>query len=381
MIGDGAVAARLGTGAAAVLPPARAADETVLAVTAGTTGTPATVLVDLTGTGGPDLGTEPLALPETARRWTPFAEDTLGTVFGVLRALVRSRALDGARVLLLTSCPADDPEPAPTAYALHSLVRTVAGETGRFTVRLAGIDTGRVTAAELLAEAHRDDADWVRLGPDGRHAAVLYAETPDEAGSGDAGALLADGGGYLITGGLGGLGRHIAADVLRRRPTAHLVLVGRSAADEDALRELRRTAGPGATVHYRRCDIADAAQVAALADWLDGAGIRLRGVVHTAGVLRDGFLRGKSAAAVEEVCRGRCSARSTSTPRSPGTRWTSSCCAPRWPPSSAIRDSPTTPSPTASWTGSPGTAPAGPSADCAPVAPCRPAGPSWPTPA
>ncbi|WP_217245822.1 SDR family NAD(P)-dependent oxidoreductase, partial [Streptomyces sp. AC602_WCS936] len=305
VIGDGAVAAGLRASAAAVLAPGRAADETVLADTAGTTGTPATVLVDLTGTGGSALGTEPLTLRETARRWTPFAEDTLGTVFGVLRALVRSRALDGARVLLVTAWPADDPEPAPVAHALRSLVRTVTGETGRFTVRLAGVDTDRVSAAELLAEARRDDADWVRLAPDGRHTAVLYAEPADEAGTGDAGALLADGGSYLITGGLGGLGRHIAADVLRRRPAAGVVLVGRSAADEDALQELRRAAGPDATVHYRRCDIADAAQVAALAAWLDDAGIRLRGVVHTAGVLRDGFLRGKSARAVEEVCRGK----------------------------------------------------------------------------
>ncbi|MFZ4189009.1 amino acid adenylation domain-containing protein [Streptomyces pseudogriseolus] len=302
VIGDGALTARLRTEADAVLPPERAADETALADTARAHGTPAAVLVDLTGV-GPALGAEPLPLEETARRWAPFAEDTLGTVFGVLRAFVRSRALDGARVLLVTAWPADDPDPDPTAHALHSLVRTVAGETGRFTVRLAGVDTGRVTAGELLAEAGRDDADWVRLAPGGRHTAVLYAEPADEAG--DAGPLLADGGGYLVTGGLGGLGRRVAADLLSRGPTANVVLVGRSPADEDALKELRRGAGPGATVHYRRCDVADAAQVAALAAWLDDAGIRLRGVVHTAGVLRDGFLRGKSAQAVEEVCRGK----------------------------------------------------------------------------
>ncbi len=165
------------------------------------------------------------------------------------------------------------------------------------------MDTGRVTAGELLAEAGRDDADWVRLTPGGRHTAVLYAEPAPEAG--DAGPLLDGGGSYLVTGGLGGLGRRIAADLLRRGPTANVVLVGRSPADEDALRELRRGAGPGAAVHYRRCDVADAEQVAALAAWLDDAGIRLRGVVHTAGVLRDGFLRGKSLEAVEEVCRGK----------------------------------------------------------------------------
>ncbi|MEU0915385.1 amino acid adenylation domain-containing protein [Streptomyces althioticus] len=302
VIGDGAFTARLRTDADAVLPPDRAADETALADTARVHGAPAAVLVDLTGI-GPALGAEPLTLQETARRWTPFAEDTLGTVFGVLRALVRSRALDGARVLLVTAWPADDPDPAPTAHALHSLVRTVTGETGRFSVRLAGVDTGRVTAGELLAEAGRDDAHWVRLTPRGRHAAVLYAEPADDGG--DAGPALDGGGSYLVTGGLGGLGRRIAADLLRRSPTADVVLVGRSPADEDALRELRRVAPPGATVHYRRCDVADAAQVAALADWLDDAGIRLGGVVHTAGVLRDGFLRGKSLRTVEEVCRGK----------------------------------------------------------------------------
>ncbi|MGX1152464.1 polyketide synthase dehydratase domain-containing protein [Streptomyces albogriseolus] len=84
VIGDGALTARLRTSADVVLPPARAADESALAATARAHGTPAAVLVDLTGA-GPALGADPLTLPETARAWTPFAEDTLGTVFGVLR--------------------------------------------------------------------------------------------------------------------------------------------------------------------------------------------------------------------------------------------------------------------------------------------------------
>ncbi|QMU12421.1 amino acid adenylation domain-containing protein [Streptomyces pristinaespiralis] len=298
--------------AAALLEPGPGLDEQQLERTAARTGTPATVLIDLTHLTDPHhpgLGTTPLRLEQTPAAWEHFTTTALTPLFTLLRTLVRSRALDGARILLVTRT-APDGHLTPLVRALHSLMRTAAGETGRFTLRLATLDAAWALAdpdaarTALLAETAADDADWTRLGPAGRRRTAVLTRTPEPA-PGTAGTLLDGAGTYLITGGLGGLGRHIAAGILHRAPTARLVLIGRSEPDDAALETLRRAAAGDDRIIYRRCDATDPRQVADLATHLADSRIRLHGVVHAAGVLRDQFLRGKTPEAVQAVCRSK----------------------------------------------------------------------------
>ncbi|HEX6969188.1 MAG TPA: SDR family NAD(P)-dependent oxidoreductase [Micromonosporaceae bacterium] len=91
---------------------------------------------------------------------------------------------------------------------------------------------------------------------------------------------------YLVTGGLGAIGRAIVAD-LAARGARHLLLVGRRAEHElpsAAVELLARLRGDGVDVRYESADCADAAALAAV---LDSAGDEppLRGVVHAAGTL------------------------------------------------------------------------------------------------
>ncbi|MFE5518632.1 amino acid adenylation domain-containing protein [Streptomyces virginiae] len=316
-VGDGALADGLAPQAAARLSFDRACDVDALAETAGRTGAPATVLVDLTG--GPrglGFGAEPLPAGQIAADWTDFRTGPIAQVFGLLQALVRSRALDGVLVLFATDDSATGP--SPFQRALHSLVRTVAGETGRLRLRMASVGSGTAgtvlpdadadadavaaVRAELSAEP-ADGEDWVRIGPGDRRRRAALAPVRDTGTADPAGLLRADGT-YLVIGGQGGLGSEIAAAVRAARPTARLVLVGRSAPDEAALAQLRGPAGTG-PVDYRRCDVTDLAQLAELAAELQRSGTELHGIVHTAGVLRDGFLRGKTPEMIEEVCRAK----------------------------------------------------------------------------
>ncbi|NXY96227.1 amino acid adenylation domain-containing protein, partial [Streptomyces sp. BR123] len=310
-VGDGALADGLAPQAAARLSFDRACDAAALEETAGRTGAPATVLVDLTG--GPrglGFGAGPLPAEQMAAEWTDFRTGPIAQVFGLLRALVCSRALDGVLVLFATDDSATGP--SPFQRALHSLVRTVAGETGRLRLRMASVDCGTpgtglpeavaAVRAELTAEPV-DGEDWVRIGPGDRRRRAALAPVRDTGTADPAGLLRADGT-YLVIGGQGGLGREIAAAVRAARPTARLVLVGRSAPDEAVLAGLRGPAGTG-PVDYRRCDVTDPAQLAGLAAELQRSGTELHGIVHTAGVLRDGFLRGKTPEVIEEVCRAK----------------------------------------------------------------------------
>lgn len=107
-------------------------------------------------------------------------------------------------------------------------------------------------------------------------------------------------GAYWIVGGLGGLGRLFAAR-LADAGVGALVLSGR-AADPPAS-ALEALAARGVAVEYRALDVTDAAATQAVADAILAAHGRLDGVLHCAGVLRDGLLRGKDSAAAALVLR------------------------------------------------------------------------------
>jgi polyketide synthase PksN len=109
------------------------------------------------------------------------------------------------------------------------------------------------------------------------------------------------GGVYLLTGGLGGLGRIFAREIAQQAAGARLVLTGRRALDEAGRRELQALQALGAQAEYRVLDVAEREALRALLREVQQVHGGLHGIVHGAGVLRDGLLAGKSAQALREV--------------------------------------------------------------------------------
>jgi acyl transferase domain-containing protein/NADPH:quinone reductase-like Zn-dependent oxidoreductase len=106
-----------------------------------------------------------------------------------------------------------------------------------------------------------------------------------------------DGGTYLICGGIGGLGRLIAAEIAGAVKEPTLILTGRSAAPGgERQAQLEALRMRGARVEYRQLDLGDAAAVrAAVLDVHRRFGT-ITGILHLAGVTRDGRLNTKSSA-------------------------------------------------------------------------------------
>src|SRR5262249_23707306 len=95
--------------------------------------------------------------------------------------------------------------------------------------------------------------------------------------------------GWLISGGLGGLGLLVARRLVERG-AGPIVLFGRrppSPAARTAHADLQLR---GATVIVQRADVADEAQVVAAVQAVRGAGARIGGVIHAAGLLDDGIV-------------------------------------------------------------------------------------------
>lgn len=228
----------------------------------------------------------------------------LDTVLAPLLALIQAGAARRHRIQALLIVAACRPEGlgAVVAGALGGLVRTLVLETavasGRtvLTPPLPGTDLADLINRELSA-AHTGDQE-VRYHDGLRQVRVwqehAWPPAPQRR------PVFRDGGIYLITGGLGGVGwlfaRHLA-----ERHRARLLLTGRSAPSDRHTEAMDMLRGFGAEVLYRQGDVADAA---AVADWIAALEARwgaCHGVIHCAGVLADGPFRDRSRAAVAPV--------------------------------------------------------------------------------
>ncbi len=108
------------------------------------------------------------------------------------------------------------------------------------------------------------------------------------------------GGTYLISGGCGGLGL-LVAENLARKFAANLILLGRTALDDEKRQAIARLEALGGAVEYAQADVCDRA---ALQQALRGAELRfgaLHGVIHAAGVGGGGSVFAKDVATFNAV--------------------------------------------------------------------------------
>ena len=193
----------------------------------------------------------------------------------------------------------------PLLEAVSGFARTLWRENPRLVLR--AVERGADWALDAHACA-RLAAEWARRGEwdaqvrwmaAGREVRGWRDAATGATGAADvAGLPLRPDGVYLITGGAGGLARIFAAALREREPAARIVLAGRSALPPEKASGLARLGA-----EYRVCDVADEAAVARLVAELRGTLGPIRGVLHTAGVLRDAQVPGKTPGQVAEVLR------------------------------------------------------------------------------
>lgn len=147
--------------------------------------------------------------------------------------------------------------------------------------RHAPADAARLVLGEIEASDGEDQIafrDAERLVPRVRRCGARARRT--------APAVRSDGT-YLVTGGLGGLGR-ATARWLARRGAGRVVLMGRTPPADGT--DLPGVPAAGTSVTFARGDVSSAADVARVLHDIARSGPPLRGVFHTAGVLDDGVL-------------------------------------------------------------------------------------------
>nr|WP_087992202.1 SDR family NAD(P)-dependent oxidoreductase [Bacillus subtilis] len=97
---------------------------------------------------------------------------------------------------------------------------------------------------------------------------------------------------YLITGGAGGLGL-IFAKHLIQKGRIKIVLIGRSELSEESVRCIKELEASGSEIFYVKTDISEEKNTADLINLIKSKLGSLKGIIHSAGVIRDSLLINK----------------------------------------------------------------------------------------
>ncbi|MGZ8249208.1 MAG: SDR family NAD(P)-dependent oxidoreductase, partial [Methylomagnum sp.] len=230
-------------------------------------------------------------------------------------ALYLTKGLIGLRptreVAWLLACLDGDGRADVRHAALSGFFRSLRRENPRLDGFVLTLDAAEATPGRFAAHARRElaarpsEAREIRYRAGRREIAGLelldrptrFAKPSRSAGGS---SVLREGGVYLISGGLGGLGLCFACH-LARHYRARLALLGRSplnATHENLLAELRSLGGEAL---YLSADVADPAAVNRAVAEVRARFGGLHGVIHSAGVIEDGLILKKDAASVARV--------------------------------------------------------------------------------
>lgn len=215
--------------------------------------------------------------------------------FETLQAILRNHS--SGPVLVQIAVPKGHEQSMFTG--LSALLKTAALENPNVVGQCISVPAE--ATSEEVAEALRTNAstrDAIVRYENGVRQVQRWRALPTS----DAEAPIAfkDHGVYLITGGVGGLGRIFAEEILRQTTRATVILAGRSSSEAAGKVATQLSADPG-RVEYRSVDVSDIRQVERLiAAILEQHG-QLNGIVHSAGVTADNFILKKAAAEFREV--------------------------------------------------------------------------------
>ncbi|HVU25275.1 MAG TPA: SDR family NAD(P)-dependent oxidoreductase [Opitutus sp.] len=238
-----------------------------------------------------------VASGKTAARWIVSLRDVGATddgevgfeaLCGLGKSLAETALPPGARLTIVANglqAFAREQALQPTKALLHGPARVLPNEVPGLATRVVDLvwpaENADILVDALMAEARGGAEAFVALR--GRERWVQAIEPAPIAAP--ARTPLREGGHYLITGGLGGIGLVLAEDLFRRT-RARLVLLGRSVPGAEAQRRIAALRAAGAQVTVVAADVTDEAALRRVRDQVGP----VNGVIHAAGTAGGGAL-------------------------------------------------------------------------------------------
>jgi phthiocerol/phenolphthiocerol synthesis type-I polyketide synthase C len=173
---------------------------------------------------------------------------------------------------------------------------------------LKQVSDGKLQVLPVTEFSLHDAADAFRLMASGRHTGKIVVSIPASGTGGTIEAVaspppqpaVGPDGGYLIVGGMGGLG-FVVAQWLAEQGAGLIVLNGRSGPSDDVAATIAEMNAAGGRIEVVIGDIADPDTAGRLVQAVEGAGFRVAGVLHSAMVLDDEIVMNMSDSAAQRV--------------------------------------------------------------------------------
>ncbi|MFJ2031593.1 SDR family NAD(P)-dependent oxidoreductase [Streptosporangium sp. NPDC087985] len=243
------------------------------------------------------------------------------SLLDLVQALAAAGVADGVHLDVVSSGASDAQGDLlrPEHATLAGIARVVPLELPGLTVRHIDADpeAGDAQTADLVAELLRptDEAEVALRA--GRRWVTDYTQVPLNEEASEPGAVR-EGGRYLITGGIGGIGITLAEDFARRARArlallsrsglppreewdAHLAVHGGTDRTGRAILAIRRMEEAGAQVLVLAADVTDPAELSGVRERIDAEFGGLDGIVHAAGLPGGGMAEVKDRAAATAV--------------------------------------------------------------------------------
>ncbi|MGZ5431726.1 MAG: SDR family NAD(P)-dependent oxidoreductase [Thermoanaerobaculia bacterium] len=188
-------------------------------------------------------------------------------------------------------------ESQPHNEAMSGFVNTLRGEYPKLLCKTLEVRQTTESYGEILdavtaeLRARTQDANVIRY--DAQERSIRKLKVADVAEKDAASAVLRENGVYVITGGAGGLGL-LFAEYLANECRARLVLTGRSPLSPEREARLEAIRGTGAEVVYVTADVSRRDDVEKLVQDTKARFGAIHGIIHSAGVVRDSYIRSKS---------------------------------------------------------------------------------------
>ncbi|WP_281988846.1 SDR family NAD(P)-dependent oxidoreductase [Aquimarina aggregata] len=163
---------------------------------------------------------------------------------------------------------------------IASLFRTASIENPNIRGKILGVDTSAKADVTTLLQEFRDKSIDVQYITKDRKVRQHQEVMLPISAKLDATEVIRESGVFLITGGMGGLGKLFAKHIIETYPNITIILTGRSEINAEyraVLRELKQA-------EYIRCDISNKEEVAALISEIKTGYGALNGIIHAAGL-------------------------------------------------------------------------------------------------
>lgn len=218
--------------------------------------------------------------------------DSFWMMLHFTKALMKKQYTKGVQIIYVAD------ESRVEQVALEGLFKTIELEQPELACKVVVTD-GTVAVNTILEKefAVAFDAVIVRY-QEGKRSILGYKEAnikPNKEAF-----VWKEDGVYVLTGGAGGIGLHVAKYLMKQHKI-HLVLLGRSLPSAELKQKLAALNKMNGTVEYVQCDVSDRRAVFQCIGQLRVKYQGINGVIHSAGVLNDEFILKKSKEQIERT--------------------------------------------------------------------------------